>query len=72
MAKFRGRIRHSDLEGGHLQLEGEDGTRYVLDGGPFGPGDDGAEVEIDGRIDKQVLSFAMTGPTLVVKSGKRV
>ena len=72
MAKFRGKIRRNDLEGGHLQLESEDGTSYTLDGGPFGPADDGAVVEIEGKVDKQALGFAMTGPTLVVKSGKRV
>jgi len=72
MAKFRGRVRRNDLEGGHLQLESEDGQRYTLEGGPFGPGDDGALVELDGHVDKQVLSFAMTGPTLIVKAGKRL
>src|SRR5439155_15379621 len=32
MGKFRGTVRRSDLEGGHWQLEAEDGTTYVLEG----------------------------------------
>ena len=28
MAKYRGTVRRSDLEGGHWQLEGDDGFRF--------------------------------------------
>lgn len=75
MAKFRGRIRHDDLEGGVVLLEGDDGTRYTLEGeatADKGAWPDGTAVEIDGRVDKQLLSFAMSGPVLVVKSAKKV
>lgn len=69
MAKFRGTIRRNDLEGGHWQLVAENGSEYVLD---VDAGDkalaDGAKVEIDGTIEKDDLSFAMTGPTLRVKA----
>jgi hypothetical protein len=34
MAKYRGTIKRSDLEGGHWQLESDDGTIYVLDDAP--------------------------------------
>lgn len=72
MAKFRGTIRHNDLEGGHWQLVAENGSEYVLD---VEVGDaglvDGAKVEIDGTIEKHDLSFAMTGPTLRVKAIRR-
>jgi len=72
MAKFRGTIRRNDLEGGHWQLVAENGSEYVLD---VETGDaalvDGAQVEIDGTIEKTDLSFAMTGPTLRVKSIRR-
>jgi hypothetical protein len=72
MAKFRGKIRRNDLEGGHWQLVAENGSEYVLD---VETGDaalvDGAQVEIDGTIEKTDLSFAMTGPTLRVKSIRR-
>ena len=32
MAKFRGKVQRSDLEGGHWQLIADDGTTYVLEG----------------------------------------
>ena len=72
MAKYRGTIRKNDLEGGHWQLEAKDGTTYVLEGAPAAVTQDGLEVELEGAVDRNVMSFAMTGPTLKVKSGKRV
>jgi hypothetical protein len=71
MAKYRGTIRRSDLEGGHWQLEAENGTTYVLEGATAAVEKDGAKVEIDGAVD-DVMGFAMTGPTLKVKSAKRL
>lgn len=72
MAKFRGTVRRNDLEGGHWQLVAEDGTAYVMD---VAPGEaalvDGAAVEVDGSVERAALSFAMTGPTLKVKSIRR-
>jgi hypothetical protein len=72
MAKFRGTIRKNDLEGGHWQLEADDGTAYVLEGPTAGIEQDGAKVEIDGAVDKNAMGFAMTGPILRVKSGKKI
>ena len=72
MAKFRGKVKRSDLEGGHWQLVAEDGTTYVLEGSTSALEKDGAQVEVDGAVDRQALSFAMTGPTLRVKSGKLI
>jgi hypothetical protein len=72
MAKFHGTVRRSDLEGGHWQLEADDGTTYVLDGATTGIEQDGAKVEIDGAVAGDVMGIAMTGPTLRVKSGKKV
>jgi hypothetical protein len=72
MAKYRGTIRRSDLEGGHWQLEADDGTTYVLEDAPTAVAKDGTQVEIDGAVDKGVMGFAMTGPTLKVKSAKLV
>jgi len=72
MAKYLGTIRRNDLEGGHWQLVAENGTEYVLDVEPGDPAlADGAHVEIDGAVDRNALSFAMTGPTLKVKSIRR-
>jgi hypothetical protein len=72
MAKYRGTIRRSDLEGGHWQLEADDGTMYVLQDAPATVEKDGTKVEIDGSVDEGVMGFAMTGPTLKVKTAKRV
>jgi len=72
MGKFRGTVRRSDLEGGHWQLEADDGTTYVLEGAPAAVEADGAKVEVDGKVDDQAMGVAMTGPTLKVKTAKRV
>ncbi len=71
MAKFRGKVKRSDLEGGHWQLVADDGKTYVLEGATQGIEVDGASVEIDGVVERDVMSFAMTGPTLKVKAGKK-
>jgi hypothetical protein len=44
----------------------------VLEGATNGIEIDGASVEIDGVVDRNVMSFAMTGPTLKVKASKKV
>jgi hypothetical protein len=72
MAKFRGTIRRSDLEGGHWQLEGDDGTTYVLEGATGTIEQEGAKVEIDGAVDRDAMGIAMTGPTLRVRTAKKV
>jgi hypothetical protein len=70
MAKFRGTIKHSDLEGGHFQLHADDGMEYELEGTDPLLRRDGVRVEVDGTVDRGALSFAMTGPRLKVKSVK--
>jgi len=75
MAKYRGTVRRNDLEGGHWQLVTDKGDAYLLEGEPLGAEGngflaDGTKVEVVGDVDRQALSFAMTGPTLIVKSIK--
>ena len=70
MAKFRGTVRKNDLEGGHWQLEGDDGKTYVLEG--TGTLVDGQRVEVDGAVDHQAMGFAMTGPILKFRSTKTI
>jgi hypothetical protein len=72
MARYRGTIRYSDLEGGHFQLHAEDGTTYELDGRDPILRRDGARVEIEGSVDRGAMSLAMTGPRLKVKSVKAI
>jgi hypothetical protein len=68
MAKMRGTIRKSDLEGGVYQLVGDDGTTYEVEGSDPLLSKDGARVEVDGSVDRGAMSFTMTGPRLKVKS----
>lgn len=75
MAKYRGTLRRSDLEGGHWQLVTDSGDTYILERKSLGgEGDvtlvDGVKVEIAGNVDRQALSFMMTGPVLIVTSIK--
>jgi hypothetical protein len=72
MAKYRGKVQRSDLEGGHWQLVGDDGTTYVLEADAAGSLDDGARYEVDGTVDRNALSIAMTGPVLRAKSVRRM
>ena len=72
MAKFRGTIRHNELEGGHYQLVADDGTAYQIEGADPALQEDGARVEVDGAVDKGAMSFTMTGPILKVKTVKRI
>jgi hypothetical protein len=72
MAKFRGTIRRNDLEGGHFQLVAEDGTTYEVQGSDAALSEDGAQVEIDGAVDRGAMSIAMTGPILKAKSVRRI
>ena len=72
MSKFRGTVRRSDLEGGHWQLEADDGTTYVLEGATKPIEQDGVKAEVDGAVDDQAMGFAMTGPILRVKTARRV
>ena len=70
MGKLRGTIRKSDLEGGVYQLVADDGTIYELEGNDPLLRKEGAKVEIDGSVDKNALSFSMSGPRLKVKAVK--
>ncbi len=72
MAKLRGTIRHNDLEGGHYQLVTDDGTAYEVEGSDPLLAKEGARVEVDGQVEEDALSFAMTGPRLKVRSVKAI
>ena len=72
MAKFRGTIRRSDLEGGVWQLEAEDGETYEVEGADPLLAEEGARVEIDGAVDEGAMSFTMTGARLKVTSVRKI
>jgi hypothetical protein len=63
--KLKGTIRRSDLEGGHWILVVEDGEQYQLNGA-VGEPKDGATVEVEGKVDKNAMSFGMMGAQFTV------
>jgi hypothetical protein len=70
MPKLKGTIRKNDLEGGFYQLIADDGTAYELEGSDPLLSRDGAKVEVDGTVDRNAMSFTMSGPRLKVTSVK--
>jgi hypothetical protein len=67
VARFKGTVSRNDLEGGFLQLIDARGMHFVLAGAVDG-GWVGKRVVIEGSIDRESLSFAMSGPRLLVQS----
>lgn len=65
MAKYTGKIRHSDLEGGFYELVADDGQVYRLEGAL--DVDDGARVRVHGRIDNGGMGIHMSGPAIAVE-----
>jgi hypothetical protein len=70
MAKLKGKIGYSDLEGGFWTLEGEDGKRYKLEGGDKALQKKGLKVEIDGTVEEGGMGIGFGAPILNVKSHK--
>ena len=66
--KLKGRVAFRDIEMGVWVLEGDDGHTYQLAGGDRKIKKDGARIEIDGEVDRDVMTTAMVGPVLHVKS----
>jgi hypothetical protein len=64
--KLKGTIRRSDLEGGHWVLHAEGGDQYQLTGALDGI-KDGMRAEVEGKVDKQAMGFAMLGPQFTVQ-----
>jgi hypothetical protein len=64
--KLKGTIRRSDLEGGHWVLHVEGGDQYQLTGTLEGA-KDGMKAEVEGKVDKQAMSFGMMGPQFAVQ-----
>ncbi len=70
MAKFRGTVRHSDLEGGFWELHCEDGQVYELEGGGADLQRDGAQVEVEGTVARDAMSLGMRGGVLRVRRAR--
>lgn len=63
--EFTGTVRHSDLEGGFLELVTDDGDVFRLSGGSARAGQ---RVRVMGRIERGGFGIHMSGPALVVES----
>jgi len=72
MATFRGRVRRSDLEGGHWVLVTDQGVVYQLQGGGADLLVDGVKAEIEGKIAASQMGIAMVGDILEVLSYRLV
>lgn len=63
--KLKGTIKRSDLEGGHWILVVDNGEQYQLNGAVGSP-TDGSSVEVEGKVDKNSMSFGMMGAQFTV------
>ena len=61
-----GIVRRKDIEGGIWILETPDGPGYQLAGGDDGLRVDGQRVEVDGEVQRSMISLGMSGPILRV------
>ena len=63
-----GRVVYRDVEGGVWVLEGDDGRTYQLAGGDRKIKKDGQRVEVQGNVDRDVMTIFMSGPVFNVTS----
>lgn len=71
MAKLKGTIERSDLEGGMWLLKADDGESYQLAGTTKGL-EAGKRAEIDGQVERNQVSFGMGGTIFTVRSVKLI
>lgn len=69
--KFKGTVRREDLGPGVFVLETKDET-YTLDTTDKALRKDGLRVEVEGDVDDDAVSVAMSGPVLRVKSWRAI
>jgi hypothetical protein len=69
MAKLKGKVVRSDLEGGFWTLVAENGTTYKLEGGGADLLKAGVRAEIDGQLE-EAMGIGFGSPVLSVKKYK--
>lgn len=67
--KLKGMVTRTDVEGGHWLLKTEDGDQYQLIG-DLSACKEGARVEVEGRVDREAMSFGMVGAHFTVTKMK--
>lgn len=72
MKKYNGTVTKSDLEGGVWLLKTDSGETYELKGASESILKEGLKISIDGQVQRDMMSFAMMGPVLSVKSHKLI
>lgn len=72
MAKFKGTVQKSDLEGGYFTFETDDGDVYKIEGGDKALRVVGAKVEIEGNVDEEQMGIGFGAAVLNVKSWKKL
>jgi hypothetical protein len=70
MAKYKGKVVRSDLEGGFWTLVASDGATYTLEGGGADLLRAGTEVEIEGAVDTDAMGIGFGAQVLKVKKYK--
>jgi len=67
---IQGTLEHSDLEGGTWVFRAKDGTSYQLDGLPANLQKDGAKLELEGSVDKGMMTIGMMGSVFQVSKAR--
>jgi cob(I)alamin adenosyltransferase len=66
--KLTGRVVFRDVEAGVWVLEGDDGRTYQLAGGDRKIKKDGQRIEVEGNVERDVMTIHMVGPVFNVAS----
>jgi hypothetical protein len=69
MAKLKGKVVRSDLEGGYWELHADNGETYKLEGGDAGLHKGGVQVEVEGAVE-QAMGIGFGTPVFTVKKYK--
>lgn len=67
---IQGTLEHSDLEGGNWVFRANDGNSYQLDGLPTNLQKDGARLELEGSVDKGMMTIGMMGSVFQVSKAR--
>jgi hypothetical protein len=70
MAKYKGKVVRSDLEGGFWTLETADGDVYKLEGGGADLLKKDVKAEVEGAVDEGAMGIGFGAPVLKVKTYK--
>lgn len=67
---IQGTLEHSALEGGAWVFRANDGNSYQLDGLPSNLEKDGAKLELEGNVDKGMMTIGMMGSVFQVSKAR--